>query len=67
MQLRICDAKSCSDRRIHHERPNEARGPQMVEVSDELPVDKKVYCSITCALLSGAMTLAYEPKIADEG
>lgn len=54
---RPCSYALCGDRRIHWETPDEPRGTQYVEVPDDYPVDRPVYCSITCSVMDGAMTL----------
>ncbi len=51
-----CFNQRCWSRRVHHERPDEPRGQQMVEV----PLDwdgSCAFCSITCACEAGFMTL----------
>lgn len=55
-----CSYEGCKHYRIHHERPHEARGVVWVEVPDDH--EGKAYCSITCAVLDGAMKLKVEPK-----
>jgi hypothetical protein len=52
-----CLAYGCAERRIHHDAPYQPRGTQYVEVPDDYPDDRPVYCSFTCAILSGAMKL----------
>jgi hypothetical protein len=51
---RLCVAYGCQQQRRHHEDPETERGPQFVEVPDDYPADRPVYCSMTCAMLSGA-------------
>jgi hypothetical protein len=48
MKQVTCASTSCPDRRGHHERPNEPRGPQVFWV----PEDEKgpYYCSVECYL-----------------
>jgi hypothetical protein len=43
-----CSSRSCPLRRIHHEKPDHPRGPQMIEV----PIDHPGpwYCSIECSV-----------------
>lgn len=41
-----CANATCGERRIHHERPDEPRGTQMVQVADDY--EGRVYCSIEC-------------------
>jgi len=56
-----CSYPKCGEYRVHYERPDEARGTQMIEVPDDHT--GKAYCSITCACLDGAMKVAVEkPK-----
>jgi hypothetical protein len=43
---RPCDGPGCSNRRIHHERPDEPRGVVMVEVPESYT--GKAYCSLEC-------------------
>jgi hypothetical protein len=50
-----CSGPGCSSRRIHYERPETPRGEQLVEVPDGH--EGKAYCSLTCALMDGAMKL----------
>ncbi len=61
-----CSYSNCGGRRIHHEMPDEPRGTQMVEVPDDHPIDKPAYCSITCAVSAGAMSLKAEPTSPEE-
>lgn len=58
---RNCSYKHCGKRRIHHERQDEERGTQQVDVPDDYPIDKPVYCSMTCSIMDGAMSLEYKP------
>jgi len=55
MKKKPCSYAKCKDYRIHHERPDEPRGVQWVEVPDGH--EGKAYCSITCACLAGAMSV----------
>ena len=57
MKYVSCSSPSCSQRRVHHERPDEERGTQWVEVPDAH--EGKAYCSLTCALLDGAISLRH--------
>jgi len=57
MKKRPCNYKECSSRRIHHERPDEPRGIQYVEVPDDFPLEGKTYCSFTCAIMDGSYDL----------
>lgn len=54
---RPCSYNECSSRRVHHERQDTPRGTQYIEVPDNIPQDKKAYCSFTCAIMDGSMTL----------
>ena len=50
-----CSYKHCDQRRIHFTIQDESRPRQMVEVDDDHEGD--AYCSLTCAILDGKMTL----------
>jgi hypothetical protein len=50
-----CSYSKCGDYRVHHEKPDIARGQQKIEVPDDFI--GKAYCSCTCAILDGAMSL----------
>lgn len=54
-----CLAYGCAERRVHWARPDVPRGTQYVEVPDEY--EGPAYCSLTCAILSGALSARYEP------
>lgn len=54
---RPCNGPGCDKYRIHHERPDEPRGVKYVDAPDDYPLDKPVYCSITCALMGGAISM----------
>ena len=54
----VCAYEGCKLRRVHHERPDEPRGPQSVEVPWNY--EGNAYCSMTCAIMNGAMKLTYE-------
>lgn len=45
-----CAGPGCANRRVHHERPDEPRGVQMVEVPESYDGNATVYCSIECWL-----------------
>jgi hypothetical protein len=49
---RPCDNASCGGRRRHHE-DDTPRGRQTVEVPDDYPNEKPVFCSLTCAAQAG--------------
>ena len=51
-----CSYPKCGEYRVHYERPDEPRGTQMIDVPDDF--DRKAYCSISCACMDGAMTMA---------
>ena len=55
-----CSYKNCGDRRRHWCDPDTPRGQQMVSVEDDYT--GPVYCSITCAVMAGAITLKPEDK-----
>jgi hypothetical protein len=46
-----CSYQGCGRQRAHHERPDEFRPHQKVEVSDDYIGAK--FCSITCACMAG--------------
>jgi hypothetical protein len=52
---KACSGPTCATRRAHWCNPDVERGVQMVEVPDGH--EGKAYCSITCAVQDGAMTL----------
>lgn len=57
MKQVICPAPGCQDRRINWTHQEEPRGPQSIEVDDTWsPDDFPIFCSITCAMLAGAMS-----------
>lgn len=53
MKTRLCSYEKCGERRVHWEQPETPRGQQKIEVPDDFPEDRKVFCSITCACMSG--------------
>ena len=53
-----CSYEKCWGRRIHHERQDTPRGVQLVEVNDIY--EGAAYCSFTCAIMDGAMSLRKE-------
>jgi hypothetical protein len=55
-----CKFPRCGERRIHHDRPDEPRGTQLVEVPDTTSEYDPVFCSYTCAIADGWMCLRYE-------
>ena len=59
MKKIVCQAPGCQSRRKHWSDPDSSRGPQMVEVPDDWPSGRPAFCSMTCALLAGYMTLEY--------
>jgi hypothetical protein len=50
-----CKAYGCAERRIHWCEPDTPRGTQFVEVPEDWPDDRPVFCSLTCAMLGGYM------------
>lgn len=48
-----CSNPTCSDRRVHHERPFEKRPHVMIEVSDDWDGKPYMFCSYECACYSG--------------
>lgn len=55
----VCPAPGCQGYRKHWCDPDTSRGPQIVEVPDDWPEGKPAFCSMTCALYAGYMTLEY--------
>jgi len=51
MKKRNCCYERCGSRRAHHERPDEERGVQQVEVPDDYADTLQVYCSLECKML----------------
>ena len=62
MKIRDCCYEKCGERRVHHERQDEPRGTMQIEVEDDYPDDKPVFCSYTCGLMAGAFSLRFEGK-----
>ena len=56
-----CSYKDCGIRRSHFTLPDEPRGTQMVSVSDEYD-GGEVFCSFTCAIMAGKMSVRQDPK-----
>lgn len=56
-----CSYKDCGMRRSHFTLPDEPRGTQMVSVSDEYD-GGEVFCSFTCAIMAGKMSVRQDPK-----
>lgn len=50
-----CSYSQCAQRRLHFTTPDQDRSHQMVEVDDSCK--GKVYCSFTCAILDGSMSV----------
>lgn len=50
-----CSYRHCDQRRLHFAIQDENRPRQMVEVDDDFEGD--AYCSLTCAILDGKMTV----------
>lgn len=57
---RPCCYTECCKRRAHYEMPDEERGVQYIEVPFDYPEDKPAFCSITCAVMAGAMKLTHD-------
>jgi hypothetical protein len=55
-----CSYKDCNQRRIHFSIPDENRDHQMVEVNDNH--EGEAYCSFTCAIMDGKVSVKYDPK-----
>lgn len=47
-KIRLCDGPGCDQRRVHFESPDVMRPRQKVEVPDDFPDDKPVFCSLEC-------------------
>ncbi len=56
-QVFCCDFDSCKTCRVHHENPDVERGPQILTVEDGR--DTPIFCSMTCALLAGFISIKY--------
>jgi hypothetical protein len=54
-----CSGPGCSEKRVSWCNPDTPRGPQYVEVKEDY--EGKAWCSITCAVMGGAMSLKWEP------
>lgn len=50
-----CSYEECGGRRPHWSRPDEHRGLQFIEVEDNF--EGEIYCSFTCAILAGKMSV----------
>ena len=50
-----CKYKFCASRRIHYTQQDIERGIQYIEIEDEKK--QEAYCSLTCAILDGALTI----------
>lgn len=55
-----CSYKHCDQRRLHFAIQDENRSRQMVEIADDHEGD--AYCSLTCAILDGKMTVGQHKK-----
>jgi hypothetical protein len=55
-----CAGPGCANYRKHWECPDEPRGTQYVEVDEDY--EGLAFCSLTCALLAGAIKLHADPK-----
>jgi hypothetical protein len=53
-----CSYKDCNQRRIHFTNQDENRPHQMIEVESDYEGD--AYCSFTCAILDGKMSVKNE-------
>ena len=62
MKKVVCPGPGCQARRIHHERQDEPRGPQYIEVPDDWPAERPAFCCMTCALQVGYTTLHFVTK-----
>ncbi len=54
-KLIVCNYAECGLRRKHWEDPFSTRGKQYIEVKKDY--DGPGYCSYTCAIMAGAMSL----------
>lgn len=66
MKTLPCKYPDCGARRVHHERPDEPRGHQQVEVPDRYDEASPVFCSLSCAMMDGWMTARYETPEQEE-
>ena len=57
MKKVYCSYNKCYQRRVHYERQDEERGQQLVEVPDDFKDEEKAYCSLTCSIMDGSMSL----------
>lgn len=55
-----CSYKDCNQRRSHFTMQDEYRSHQLVEVEDDYEGDS--YCSLTCAMLAGKMSVRQHNK-----
>lgn len=55
-----CNYEGCNKRRKHYTIQDEDRPTQMVEVNDDY--ESPAYCSITCAIMDGKMTVTEGPR-----
>lgn len=53
MKKRACSYEDCKHRRVNWSNPDVERGIVWVEVPDDYPENKEVYCSYSCAALDG--------------
>jgi hypothetical protein len=59
----MCPAPGCWEYRPHHERQDEMRGPQYIEVPSDWTSDKGIaFCSMTCSMYSGLRSARLDGK-----
>lgn len=58
-----CKSPGCAEKRAHHERWAEPRGVQYVQVPDDWPDEKPVFCSMECAIYAGAFRPYPKPEV----
>jgi hypothetical protein len=55
MKIVSCSYINCGLRRPHWTRPDEYRGSNLIETEDNF--EGEIYCSFTCAILAGKMSV----------
>lgn len=59
-----CAYSGCGDRRVHFTLPDIERGQQTVEVEDDFL--SETYCSLTCMILAGKLSVRSEKEHRNE-
>ena len=60
-----CRNPLCWERRRHYEDQDTPRGQQAVETDIQLSPEDPAFCSFTCAIMDGWMTVKYSTKEED--